>query len=305
MGNTRGLVGFGLVLLLAGLGACDEGEGRGGPDGLAAGRADQESVPPGTCEASCGAQAVAGCWCDDQCEGYGDCCADFAPVCLDDEVTEPAADDAGDGDGDGTPAPGDVSAQALLDLTADCKRLPGSELFRTDAGKSGTIEICQLEGAIWWRADADIDCDGGKSSPCTEDPWYQAETSSKDSEGNFIDSAKVPHFVVPLPGYGFFPKDHGIKTGWSGYGSAGAIIYDGKLLYAPYADAGPKGVVGELSAAAADLLGIPNSPVSGGVEAGVTYIVFTGPNTYVDPIESRDAAESLGADLAAALLANN
>ena len=74
-----------------------------------------------------------------------------------------------------------------------------------------------------------------------------------------------PFFVVPLPSNGFDPKTHGIKTGWSGYGSVGAIIYNGKMIYAPYADAGPTGVIGELSYRAAELLGIPPSPINGGV----------------------------------------
>ena len=30
---------------------------------------------------SCGRQAPGGCWCDSTCSDYGDCCADFAPVC--------------------------------------------------------------------------------------------------------------------------------------------------------------------------------------------------------------------------------
>lgn len=199
---------------------------------------------------------------------------------------------------------GDLAAD-LLALTQDCKRMGGTQLFRTDAGRSRTIPICELDGAIWWRADGDIDCDGGRTSPCTEDPWYQASTSSKDSTGRFVDSANVPHFVVPMSGSGFDPKSHGIRTSWNAYGSAGAIIYDGKLLFAPYADAGPRHVVGELSAAAAEELGIPNHPVSGGVSGGVTYIIFTGDNTYVSPIESRSAAETLGEELAQRLIERN
>ncbi len=108
-----------------------------------------------------------------------------------------------------------------------------------------------------------------------------------------------------MSGSGFDPRSHGIKTSWNAYGSAGAIIYEGKLLFAPYADAGPRHVVGELSAAAAEELGIPNHPVSGGVPSGVTYIIFTGDDTYVSPIESRSAAETLGEELAQRLIENN
>lgn len=201
-------------------------------------------------------------------------------------------------------ASSDLAAD-LLELTEDCQRLSGTQLFRTDAGRARTVEICVLEGAIWWRADADIDCDGGRAEPCTSDPWYQASTSSKDSSGNFVDSSTVPHFVVPMSGSGFTPADHGIRTGWDAVGSAGAILYDGQVLFAPYADAGPRHVVGEMSAAAAAELGIPNHPVSGGVESGVTYIVFTGDDAYVSPIESRSEAQSVGEALAQRLLENN
>ena len=216
-----------------------------------------------------------------------------ARVCLPDDGQEPT----------------DLAAR-LLELTSDanCQRLPGTSLFRTDAGRDRTIPICRLNGAIWWRADADIDCDGGRSSPCTDDPWYQPETSSKDSTGRFIDSANVPHFVVPMAGSGFTPTDFGIRTGWNARGTAGAILYNGQLLFAPYADAGPRHVVGELSAAAAEVLGIPNHPVSGGIPDGVTYIVFTddiGVSNQVDPIESRDAANTLGEQLAEIVLQTN
>ena len=196
-----------------------------------------------------------------------------------------------------------VTAAALRELTGTCDRVPGTSKFKTDAGAKPTVELCALDGAIWWRADADIDCDGGQSKACRADPWYQPETSAKDSTGAFIDSSAVPHFVVPLPSNGFRPKDHGIKTSWSGRGSAGVIVYGDKVLYAPYADAGPKGVIGELSAAAAEELGIPSDPIKGGVPDGVTYIVFTG-ERYIDPIESATRAREVGEPLARDLIAS-
>ena len=203
------------------------------------------------------------------------------------------------------PAPTDPTAADLLALTETCVPVPGISKFKIDASSgSATVQICQLNGAIWWRADADVDCDGYPDPKCTVDPYYQGETSAKDSMGQFINAAKVPFYVVPLASNGFDAKNFGIKTSWSGYGSAGAIIYDGKLLYAPYADAGPKGVIGELSYAAAEQLGMNPSPINGGVSSGVTYIVFTGAN-YVNPIESAAAAATMGKQLAAALMTNN
>ena len=208
------------------------------------------------------------------------------------------------GNGQQQPAPTDPTVTDLLALTQSCTPVAGTSKFKTDASAgSATVQLCQLQGAIWWRADADIDCDGGLSAECKSDPYYMPTTSATDSNGKYIDSSKVPFFVVPLPSNGFAPKDHGIKTG-AHYGSAGAMIYNGKLVYGPYADAGPSGVVGELSYAAAVKLGIPPSPINGGVASGVTYIVFTGAN-YIDPVESASKAESVGKALAAKLIADN
>ena len=185
----------------------------------------------------------------------------------------------------------DPTAADLLALTQACTPVPGISKFKTDeSSNSSTVQVCQLNGAIWWRADADVDCDGAADPKCTVDPDYQPETSAKDSLGKFINPVKVPFYVVPLPSNGFDPKSFGIKTGWSHYGSAGAIIYNGKLIYAPYA--------------AAVLLGINPSPINGGVDSGVTYIVFTGAN-YVDPIEDPAKAASVGKTLASKLLADN
>jgi hypothetical protein len=40
--------------------------------------------PPGeTCEGSCGGKSPSGCWCDDLCSQYGDCCGDYPQVCGD------------------------------------------------------------------------------------------------------------------------------------------------------------------------------------------------------------------------------
>ena len=200
--------------------------------------------------------------------------------------------------------PADPTVADLVALTQNCTPVAGTSKFKTDSGaNSATVQLCQLNGAIFWKADADIDCDGAADPKCTVDPYYLPTTSATDSNGKYINSAKVPFYVVPLPSNGFAPKDHGIKTG-AGYGSAGAILYNGKLIYAPYADAGPAGVIGELSYAAAEQLGIPPSPINGGVASGVTYIAFTGAN-YVNPIENLTTAATVGKSLASKLIADN
>lgn len=39
-------------------------------------------VPATSCGGECGGSAPGGCWCDLACQGYGDCCDDYADVCI-------------------------------------------------------------------------------------------------------------------------------------------------------------------------------------------------------------------------------
>jgi hypothetical protein len=44
-----------------------------------------EPPPPAgaSCDGACdGASSDQSCWCDDSCSYYGDCCSDYAAVCL-------------------------------------------------------------------------------------------------------------------------------------------------------------------------------------------------------------------------------
>lgn len=72
------------TLLLA-LSACDqsppEGEVRGTWDGQGSAKADRGA----SCAGHCDEEAPAGCWCDESCVTYGDCCADYEPVCVDED----------------------------------------------------------------------------------------------------------------------------------------------------------------------------------------------------------------------------
>lgn len=56
---------------------------------------------PMSCEGSCGADAPGGCWCDEACAQYGDCCADYQPQCV--VNTPPAGDSCTGSCGGGAP----------------------------------------------------------------------------------------------------------------------------------------------------------------------------------------------------------
>jgi hypothetical protein len=188
----------------------------------------------------------------------------------------------------------------LVALLSSCQQLSGTTSFRTDEGAAKTVPICQLNGAVWWKADMDIDCDGGKGTACKSDPYYQADTAAVDSSGNALDASTLPYVVVPLPSNGFDYKAAGLKLG-----SVVGVIYQGKIMYGIIGDLGPTGVIGEASYAMASKLGINPSPISGGVDSGVTYVAFTGSSAVVTKKEDAAQAAQIGQARTAAVVAAN
>lgn len=200
----------------------------------------------------------------------------------------------------GTGGAAPVTAADLLALVQACNQLPGTTKFATDSGEPNTVSICQLTGAVFWKADLDIDCDGGQSRICKSDPSYLPDTSATDSQGKPLDASTLPFVVVPLPSNGFDSAAAGLK-----HGSVIAVIYDGKLEFGIFGDKGPKGIIGEASYAMAELLGIDPNPVSGGADSGAVYIAFTGAGAVVTTNEDHAEAAALGASLAAKLVSDN
>jgi len=88
-------------------------------------------------------------------------------------------------------------------------------------------------------------------------------------------------------------------------GNVTAVIYKGQLAYAVFGDTGPIDGIGSASYACAESVGVDPDPATGGVTRGVTYIVFVGAGTAPADIEDQAATNSLGEQLAAALIANN
>ncbi|MFJ8076632.1 glycoside hydrolase family 75 protein [Streptomyces sp. NPDC096176] len=197
------------------------------------------------------------------------------------------------------PAPGDqraagygVDADDLLDSLGRCDQISDGR-YSTDSGRPENIPVCDHGPAVSWKADMDIDCDGRRTERCNEDtdPSYLPTTSFTQSDGRYLNSAKLPFIVVPMPSSTWDYRRSGIRGG-----SLAAIVYRGRVQYAVVGDTGPADIIGEASYSAAKALGIDPDPATGGVPSGVTYIVFK--DSRVSPIESRSAAESLGEDLA-------
>ncbi|MCH9681572.1 MAG: hypothetical protein K0V04_09075 [Deltaproteobacteria bacterium] len=91
---------LGSLFFAVGLTGCvveDEGRTVGADRGTW--QSGEKADDTATCAGSCNDQAAAGCWCDEQCSDYGDCCPDKASVC-----------DGGGNGGDGPAASGDPGA---------------------------------------------------------------------------------------------------------------------------------------------------------------------------------------------------
>ncbi|WP_412543989.1 glycoside hydrolase family 75 protein [Longispora sp. K20-0274] len=191
---------------------------------------------------------------------------------------------------------GPTAAQLLARAGQGCTVVSHGK-YATDDDTSATVNICKAGSAFVWKADLDVDCDGVQTSHCNHstDPWYQNQTSFETSKGRSFTADVTHYFVIPLPSSRFNYKNNGIKPG-----SVAAVIYNNKVVYAVFADEGPSNIIGEASYATAQALGINPDPANGGVDSGVTYIVF--PGQVPSPVETNSAIDSKGAAAATAFV---
>ncbi|MFJ2766994.1 glycoside hydrolase family 75 protein [Streptomyces sp. NPDC087300] len=194
---------------------------------------------------------------------------------------------------------GSVRAADLLARTGSCKQISHGK-FRTDDGARATVPVCAKRGAVFWKADMDIDCDGQPTKACNRrtDPLFFHATAFQQSDGRQLNAERLPYVVVPGASRRWKHAAHGI-TG----GTVAAVIYRGRVQYAVVGDTGPTDLIGEASYATAKALGIRPDPRSGGVGSGVTYIFFKGPKAA--PIESHPAAVARGEALARRFVRQN
>lgn len=204
---------------------------------------------------------------------------------------------------------GEPSASDLLSRVAMCNGTLAKDGFGLNG--SGSIAIYQCSGALYWKADMDVDCDGIQTPPCDTDLTGQPQTSIVDAAPNGdVDPTRVPYFVIPLG----MPE----TTWYKGYGVAlgqvGAVIYKDQVKYGIFADEAGGAFIGEASYAMCQLfLGTPKSgkdpcdPNSGGIdEAEVTFITFTGTANQVKgtDIYDHETHTRIGSTAAKAWLTN-
>ena len=199
------------------------------------------------------------------------------------------------------PAPPPIPTAAnLLALTQSCVPLAGAPRYATDSGEVANIPICTLRGAVFWHSDLDVDCDGGRTRVCRADPSYLPDTSATTSTGAALDAETVPFIVVPLARNGLDYRRAGFQLG-----SVAVVLYRGRMAYAVFGDEGPSGIIGEGSYSLASALGINPDPSIGGVDTGVTFVLFTGGASVVMRNEDHAEAVRLGTERATQLLLSN
>ncbi|MDX8147088.1 glycoside hydrolase family 75 protein [Lentzea sp. BCCO 10_0061] len=143
-----------------------------------------------------------------------------------------------------------------------------------------------MTGAVRYKADLDVDCDGQRTAKCGEstDPWFQPGTAFHDSKGKPLVADKLPYVVVPSPSGTWDYREFGIHGG-----GVVAVIYNGRVDYAVVASAVN--------------LGINPNPENGGTDGPVHHLYFK--NSKVSPNEDHAKATSLGESLAQQFLSQN
>src|SRR6266540_3523866 len=199
------------------------------------------------------------------------------------------------GGGGGAP-----TASQLLAKMTSCSQISNG-LYKTDSEKSRTIPVCGKTGAVFWKADMDIDCDGQRTTQCNEntDCCFQPDTAFHQSDGKPLIASVLPYTVVPSPSSTWDYRNFNI-----GGASVVAIIFHDQVLYTVVGDTGPTDIIGEASYASAVALGINPDPRNGGTDEEVVYLVFRD-SRRVSPIENHDNAVTLGEQLAGEFLTNN
>ncbi|MEV0224416.1 glycoside hydrolase family 75 protein [Streptomyces sp. NPDC050704] len=194
---------------------------------------------------------------------------------------------------------GDVRAADLLAAVHDCAPVSRGR-YRSDHGAPADIPVCGKRGAVHWKADMDIDCDGRPGRRCNRrtDPLFSAATAFQQSDGRYLSAERLPYVVVPAPSRIWNYRKHGVRGG-----TVAAVIHRDRVRYAVVGDVGPRHVIGEASYAMARSLGIRTDPRGGGTASGVTYILFK--NSGAAPIESHRAAVAQGERLAREFIRRN
>ncbi|RYX85094.1 hypothetical protein EON83_07555 [bacterium] len=132
------------------------------------------------------------------------------------------------------------------------------------------------DGTIFIDADLDTDADGSPRAEEIDPDAGQLMTAfnfpGEEGQRLYVDAEKVPYIVLPLDLY----KELGVKLG-----DVAAVIWNGRLVYAVFADTGPVELIGEGSIALSEGLGFDpweerdgRRQIVNGIEDHVLMLVF-------------------------------
>ena len=158
--------------------------------------------------------------------------------------------------------------------------------------RAQNVNVYQVATGVYaYTSGMAIDTDGSDSDP---DPDHQGDTTWQDSNGQALGAHHVPFYVLgddcwdrttPCPH--FFYKERGM-TGRQ----FALMFYNGKVIGSIFGDTqtannqttsdNDSRELGEASVKAAQLLGIPSSGTTGGVDNGVTVVMFSGSSWVVN-----------------------
>jgi Fungal chitosanase of glycosyl hydrolase group 75/Carbohydrate binding module (family 35) len=212
-----------------------------------------------------------------------------------------------------------TAAQVLAGVQANmttAKQVNSKPHINTMTRKQN-VNVYQVASGVYaYTSSMAIDTDGSDPDP---DPDHQGQTTFQDSNGKALGAHHVPFYVLgddcwdrktPCPH--FFYKEHNIK------GRQFALMfYKGKVIGSIFGDTqtandqttsdNDSRELGEASVKAAQLLGIPSSGTSGGVDNGVTVVIFSGSSWVVNGTNAnlntnaqalvQTALDSLGASM--------
>ena len=184
--------------------------------------------------------------------------------------------------------------------------------------RAQNVNVYQVASGVYaYTSSMAIDTDGSDSDP---DPDHQGDTTWQDSSGKALGAHHVPFYVLgddcwdrtsPCPH--FYYKERGM----SGRQFA-LMFYNGKVIGSIFGDTqtannqttsdNDSRELGEASVKAAQLLGIPSSGTTGGVDNGVTVVMFSGSSWVVNGTNAtlndntqalvQKALDSLGSSMA-------
>ena len=227
--------------------------------------------------------------------------------------------DAATTPGAATAAPPYTAAEVLAGVKANMTTANkvNSKPHINTMTRSQNVNVYQVATGVYaYTSGMAIDTDGSDPDP---DPDHQGQTTWKDSNGKYLGAHHVPFYVLgddcwdrksPCPH--FFYQERGM-TGRQ----FALMFYDGKCIGSIFGDTqtannqttsdNDSRELGEASVKAAQLLGIPSSGTTGGVDNGVTVVMFSGSSWVVNGTNAnlnanaqalvQTALDSLGASM--------